>query len=240
MSSTHAGPPATIEAAVSELAARLPVGVGRGRNGVLREAYDGLLDAADAYEQQGRTRDEACRQAVADFGDLDDLASDYAEDAAGCQARLTGTVLTVGYLVNLAAWALLDLVGPGGHDSGQPSWASSSFSIIGILAAVVTAAVFLASRRRARRGRGAQALAWVSGATGLVCALATLVASWVVQPWGGRTVESWFTWLGSVEMLSAVLIFGILGVSVRCLWSAAAISLRGTTPARRRGLYRAP
>jgi hypothetical protein len=240
MSSTHADPPATLEAVVSELAARLPVGVGRGRSGVLQEAYDGLLDAAEAYEQQGRTRDEACRQAVADFGDLDDLAQDYAEDAAGGQARLTGTVLTLGYLLNLAAWALLELVGPGVHHSGHSSWASSSFSIIGILAAGVTAAVFLASRRRARSGRGAQALAWVAGATGLVCALATLVAAWVVQPWGGRTVQSWFTWMGSVEMLSAVLTFSILAVSVRCLWSAAAISLRGATPARRRGLNRAP
>jgi hypothetical protein len=217
-----------LETTITELADRLPVRLSRGRDGLLREAHDGLLDAAEAYEQQGHPPEEAARRAVADFGDLDELAAVYSDNAVRDQARWTSTVLTAGYLLMLGAWAVLDLTTPQGSEPGVRDWAASSFGAIGALAAVVTASVLVAARREARRGGGAAALAWVTGAAGVACAVATLVASYLVQPWGVRPARSLHdsAWTGPVEVLSAVVTLGILALSSRCLRSALRLGQR--------------
>jgi hypothetical protein len=210
---------------IDELAARLPVRTSRGGDGLLREAHDGLVDAAEAYEQQGYPAEDAARRAVADFGDLDQLAEVYADSAVRDQARWTSTVLTAGYLLMLGAWALLDLTTPPASQPAARDWAASSFGGIGALAAVVTACVLLAARRGARRGRSSSVLAWVTGAAGVSCAVATLVASYLVQPWGARPARSLHdsAWTGPVEALSAVVTLGILALSLRCLRSARSV-----------------
>lgn len=223
-----------VETTIAELAARLPGRLGRGRDGLLREAQDGLLDAAEAYEQRGHPPGEAARRAVAEFGDLDDLAAVYAEHAVRDQARWTSAVLTAGYLVMLGSWAVLDLTTPQGSQPEVRDWAASSFGAIGALAAVVTAAVVVAARRDARRARGGRVLARVTGVTGVACAVATLVASYLVQPWGVRPARSLHdsAWTAPVEALSAVVTLGILALSWRCLRSARRPRPRGLHPRR--------
>lgn len=159
---------------------------------------------------------------MAEFGDLDELAGAYADDVVGRQARRTSIVLTAGYLLVLAAWAVLGLLSPvQPHPDGR-EWAANSFGVIGLLAVAVTAAVSTASRRRARAGQGASALAWLAGAAGVGCAVATLVASYLVHPWGAERDQSVpvATGTGPVEVLSALVTFTILALSLRCLWSA--------------------
>jgi hypothetical protein len=236
MTERSAGASAPIEDALDALAAGLPVRVARSRDGLLQEAHDGLVDAAEAYERQGFAPVEASRRAVADFGDPGQLSSAYAEEAIRQQARRTGTVLTAGYLLILSAWAVLGLLVPEEPEPGGRDWAASSFGGIGTLAAAVTAAVFVASRRRARDGGSGSLLAWVAGATGLACAVATFVASYLVHPWGAHRDGSLprSSWTTPVEVLSAVVTCTILALSLRCLWSAwrlSSLGPRSSTPA---------
>lgn len=234
MTGRSAAPTDSVEATIAALAARLAVPVGRDRNGLLQEAHDGLVDAVEAYQQQGYPPEEATRRAVAEFGDLDEVVEAYADDVVSRRARRTSTVLAGGYLLILTAWALLGLLAPERPAPGGRDWAASSFCGIGTLAVTVTAAVLGLSRRRARRGRSAGPLAWVAGTAGLVCAVATLVASYLVHPWGAHRAQAMpdSAWTGPVEALSGFVTFTILALSLRCLWSAWRVSRhhRGRDP----------
>ena len=219
-------PTGSVEGTIEALAERLAVPVHHDRSGLLQEAHDGLLDAVEAYRRQGYPTEEATRRAVAEFGDLDELAGAYADDVVGRRARRTSTVLTAGYLLILTVWAVLGLLAPVPPHPDGHAWATNSFGVIGLLAVTVTAAVSTASRRRARAGQGAAALAWLAGTTGVVCAVSTLVASYLVHPWGADSEQSLAasTWTGPVEVLSALVTFTILALSLRCLWSAGRVN----------------
>ena len=220
-----------VDAVVEDLAARLPRGASRSRDGLLQEAHDGLRDAAEAYERAGWSPAEAARRAVADFGDPEDLAASYADEALRLEARRTSTVLAVGYLVVLAAWALLGAAGAHPTEPGEHTWVASSFGLLGVLAAAVAAGTFAVSRRLARAGRGSALLAGAAGAAGLLCAVATLLASYRVQPWGSRTAAELpaSPWTTSVEVLSGCVFAVILTLSVRCL----GVAWRAARPSRR-------
>ncbi|SDS24130.1 hypothetical protein SAMN04488543_1349 [Friedmanniella luteola] len=209
-----------IDAVLADLAARLPAGAGGGRRGLLQEAEDGLRDAAEAYEQQGCTHREAAHRAAGEFGEPAALAPWYADDVLRLEARRTSGVLALGYLLVLTAWALL------GRTAGHPEprdhrWVTSSFAVLGVLAAAVAAAVFVACRRQARSGRTGGAVAWAAGVAGLLCGGATLLASYLVEPWGSRgSALPASPWTGPVEVLSALVVAVILLLSLRCLGAA--------------------
>lgn len=217
--SRRAAPADPVEAVLAELAGRLPGGGLRTRGSLLQEAHDGLLDAAEAYEQQGWSPLEAAQRAAADFGDPAELAAAYADDVLRLEARRTSTVLALGYLLILAAWALLGTVVTHPGAEGEGHWAAGAFSLLGVLAAAVAAGVFLVSRRRARTGRIGGAVASVAGVAGLLCGGASLLASYLVQPWGTRASSRApvASWTALVEGLSASVVAVILLLSLRCL-----------------------
>ena len=230
--SRRSAPVDPVDAVVEALAARLPRSASRSRDGLLQEAHDGLRDAAEGYERAGCSPDEAARRAVADFGDPEELAASYADEALLLEARRTSTVLAVGYLVVLAAWTALGAAGEHRSVPREHDGAASSFGLLGVLAAAVGAGTFVLSRRLARAGRGSALLAGAAGGAGLLCAVATLLASYRVQPWGSRAagdlpVSPWTT---PVEVLSGCVVAVILTLSVRCLGTA----WRVAHPARRR------
>jgi hypothetical protein len=202
-----------VEETIEELAAGLPAD----RTGLLAEARDGLEDAVEAYRRAGLSPDEAAKRAVAEFGDLEELRPDYAADLTSSSVRATATALGAGYPVILVAWAVVNLVTPDRAPHGS-AWAASSFSLIGVLAVVSTLAALTLLRRAARRGTSPTAPAWYLGLTGLGCGLATLTASYLVEPWavrhhGGSSAAL----VTSVEVFSAVTTLIILGCSLQCL-----------------------
>ncbi|GAA1433285.1 hypothetical protein GCM10009616_24900 [Microlunatus lacustris] len=217
--SRRSAPGDAVDAVVADLASRLPGGGVRTRGSLLQEAHDGLRDAAEAYQQQGCSPAEAARRAAEDFGDPGELAASYADDVLRSEGRRTSTVLAGGYLLILAAWALLGTATthPGGN--GQSHWAAAAFGLLGVLAAAVAAGVFLLSRRRARTGRVGGVVASVAGVAGLVCGGVSLLASYLVQPWGSRASATApvSSWTAVVEALSASVVALILLLSVRCL-----------------------
>ncbi|WP_432986224.1 permease prefix domain 1-containing protein [Dactylosporangium sp. CA-233914] len=75
---------------------------------LVAEARDGLIDAAERYEQDGLDRAAAERAAVEEFGPVADLAPDYQRELALAQGRrtaiLVGSAVAVQALVSEIAW----------------------------------------------------------------------------------------------------------------------------------------
>lgn len=222
-----------IDRTISELADGLPGGVAGRRSALLREARDGLEDATEAYCRIGLTEREAVARAVADFGDPDELRHDYAASAALGSVRTAAAILGAGYLLILAAWAVVDLVTPDRQPQGS-SLAASSFSWIGGLAVLCTLGVLVAVRALARRSNRPTSLAWGMGILGLGCSVATLTASYLVQPWGSRgRGDSSLGLVTAVEIFSAAATAAILLCSLRCLrwaWADRRAGLRPASP----------
>jgi hypothetical protein len=62
---------------------------------LLTEARDSLVDAAYAHQAKGLDRDAAERQAVAEFGEIRDVAPDYQAELSVTQGRRTALVVFV-------------------------------------------------------------------------------------------------------------------------------------------------
>ena len=60
---------------------------------LLAEARDHLVDATEAFEADGLDRDSAEREAVADFGELDEVVPGYRAELAVSQSRRTAMLL---------------------------------------------------------------------------------------------------------------------------------------------------
>ena len=222
-STGHADP---IEETLRQLADRLPGGVLTQPTGLLLEARAGLQDAAEAYRRAGLSEQEAAERAVADFGDPDELSADYAAQVQAGSVRRTALLLGVGYLLILTAWQVTDLVAADAMPRGS-SRAANSFGYICGLAVLtmVTALAWLRARAR-RRESSAGMPARLVGLAGLICAAATLVASYLVQPWGDRRGEHGYVaanpelMVSTVELFSGLLTFAILFCSWGCLRSS--------------------
>lgn len=215
----RSAPADPVDAVVAALAAQLPGRGVRTRGSLLQEAHDGLRDAAEAYEEQGWSPLEAARRAVEDFGDPAELAASYADDVLRLEARRTSTVLALGYLVVLAAWGVLGSATAHPGQEGEHHWAEAAFGVLGLLAAAVAAGVLLVLRRRARTGRSGCAVARAAGVAGLLWGGATMLASYLVEPWGSRpsSTAPASSWTALVEVLSASVVAVILLLSARCL-----------------------
>jgi hypothetical protein len=81
-----------IDEYIDELHAALrgPRGV---KEDLLAEARDSLVDAADAYQDRGLERDAAERQAVAEFGEVREVAPDYQAELGVAQGRRTALLV---------------------------------------------------------------------------------------------------------------------------------------------------
>ncbi|RKS77030.1 hypothetical protein BZB76_2399 [Actinomadura pelletieri DSM 43383] len=95
----------SIDGYLLELRDRL-TGPGRVKDELLREAGDGLADAAEAYRLGGRPAGEAERLAVADFGGLDVVSAEFQEELDVVQGRRTALHASAGLPLLLVVWRL--------------------------------------------------------------------------------------------------------------------------------------
>ena len=132
---------------------------------LLAEARDALVDAADAYEDSGLDRATAERRAVADFGEVRDVAPDYQTELALAQGRRTALLICAVLLFQPVAWqALLTLAGRA-QDPAHPGyhlvdtlvrWSGGTAIVISLAVAFAlgTGVRFLGPRRRITRLAG--------------------------------------------------------------------------------------
>jgi hypothetical protein len=81
-----------IDAYMAELGRALR-GPAAAKADLLREARDGLLDAAEAYQKQGLDPTRAQVRAVRDFGPVAAIAPDYQAELGAVQARRTAALI---------------------------------------------------------------------------------------------------------------------------------------------------
>ena len=95
--------PMTVAPYLAELDAAL-AGPRRVRRDLLQEASDHLDDATDAYLRGGYSRAEAERQAVTDFGTIDEVAPAFQTTLAVAASRRTAWILLGVLMVQPFAW----------------------------------------------------------------------------------------------------------------------------------------
>ena len=71
---------------------------------LLAEARDHLVDATEAFEADGLDRDSAEREAVADFGELDEVVPGYRGELAVSQTRRTAMLLFLVLILQPIVW----------------------------------------------------------------------------------------------------------------------------------------
>lgn len=133
------------------------VGPSRARRDLLQEARDHLDDATDAYLRAGYETAEAERQAVVDFGTLDEVAPAFQTTLAVASARRTAWLLLAVLTVQPFVWD-----GPFSDHSAPPDglvFAILDNGVEYVGAVMIAAAVVLAvatgiGNRWFRAGRG--------------------------------------------------------------------------------------
>jgi hypothetical protein len=101
-----------IEEHLAALAAALH-GPARAKARMLTEARDGLTDAAAALACGATPDDRAARQAVRDFGSVDEVAPAFQQELTVAQARHTARAVVLAVPFLMACWHLVTVVGGG-------------------------------------------------------------------------------------------------------------------------------
>lgn len=165
-----------VEQTVAALDARLR-GPRRSRAGLLDEVRDGLLDAASAHHEAGLGADDAQRRAVAEFGDVDELAPLYQDELAAAQGRRTAALIAVAFPGMLLVWDAMWRTQAATMRSwpDMPAGAmllpvlTDVVSVVGGMLALVTWLIL--GRAGSRTGRRLTAALAVLGAVGLLLVL---------------------------------------------------------------------
>ncbi|MFD2466481.1 permease prefix domain 1-containing protein [Amycolatopsis silviterrae] len=92
---------------------------------LLAEARDGLRDAAEAYRAGGWNETEAQRRAIADFGQVREIAADYQAELSTHNGVRTLWLLVLGVPAMQASWQATRLLTYGSWDrltTPNPSW----------------------------------------------------------------------------------------------------------------------
>ncbi|WP_231931535.1 permease prefix domain 1-containing protein [Micromonospora echinospora] len=157
-----------IEAYVAELDKALR-GPRATKADLLAEARDGLMDAADAYEDAGLDRRDAERRAVAEFGAVPEIAPDYQTELGLAQGRRTALLIFFVLAAQPVLWRLTrHLAGGVGYDSPgyrlvdeAVSWMGTATLFAAILAATAAGygVRYFGARRRLVRATGVFAFA---------------------------------------------------------------------------------
>ncbi|MGW1977979.1 permease prefix domain 1-containing protein [Streptomyces sp. NPDC001889] len=120
---------------------------------LLTEARDGLVDAADAYEESGLDRESAERSAVADFGPVRTIAAEYQSELGVAQGRRTAVLICAVMLLQPVAWRVAQLLageGSGGQSSHGYELAGTAARWSGGIAILLGLAVLFATGTGAR------------------------------------------------------------------------------------------
>ncbi|GAA2857275.1 permease prefix domain 1-containing protein [Nonomuraea rubra] len=99
------------------------------------EARDSLVDTADALEADGLERAEAERQAVAEFGEVHEVAPGYQAELTAVAGRRLGVLLFISVPITVAMWSVLWRIYPAGDDVwlSQPWWYSPASRLLDII-----------------------------------------------------------------------------------------------------------
>jgi hypothetical protein len=201
------------------------------RRDLLREARDGLEDAAEGYERAGLPPRHAAELAVRDFGPVSEIAPRYQDELAADQGRRTALLLAVGFPLLMLGW---DLVWTTGGRWDLPSEQTvpglpAVQDVISAGVAVLALALLVVVLRRTRAPRRVAAL--ICG-TALVAVLATAVVSVAMHvPHASSAWRLFTTHPGAT--LAYLLSAGTLAAITRSAWC----TLRA---ARSRGPRRTP
>lgn len=177
-----------IDAYVAELAGALR-GPTRAKVDLLAEARDSLVDSARAYEHHGLDRDTAERQAVEEFGGVQEIAPGYQTELGLAQGRRTALLVFFVLAAQPFGWsATASLVGDASKSSGPlyvlldalVVWLGTTAIIAALLAALAcgVGVRYLGARRWLIQATGVFALAVVGvfGLMGLLLTVLTPVA----------------------------------------------------------------
>ncbi|MEU0031296.1 permease prefix domain 1-containing protein [Streptomyces sp. NPDC006335] len=188
---------------------------------MLAEARDGLVDAAEAYEQCGLDRASAEQRAVADFGPVDVVAPDYQTELALTEGRRTALLICVVLTLQpVAWWLLMSFAGHGADARADTDYARiddvvrwTGAGTIGMALAVAIATGpgvrYLGARRRLARAAGFFAF--------LVCAVFAVLGVLLTlhSPATGSLVG--VTGLPMTALLLGVPLIGVAVAGRRCL-----------------------
>ena len=173
-----------IDAYVADLGQAL-WGPRRAKADLVREAHDGLSDAAAAHMDEGLDADAAQRRAVADFGDVRDIAPHYQAELAAAEGRRTALLICLVLAPQAPLWHFVGGALAEGHERAAAAgfelvdsmlgWLGSA-ALIGTLLAAVACGVgvrYVHDRRLAAVGIGyfAYAVAGVFMVAGLLMIL---------------------------------------------------------------------
>ncbi|MFG6192872.1 permease prefix domain 1-containing protein [Nonomuraea sp. JJY05] len=88
------------------------------------EARDSLTDTADALEAEGLERAEAERVAVAEFGEVAEVAPGYQSELTAVAGRRLGSLLFISVPITTLMWSMMWRVYPGDADAWRhaPAW----------------------------------------------------------------------------------------------------------------------
>lgn len=125
------------------------------RRDLVVEAHDSLIDAAEAYEAEGIERAEAERLAVAEFGEVAEIAPAYQEELAASAGRRLGALLFISVpLTALLWWAIWRVFPTAPADwASKPGWfipVARSLDILQLASGVVGGIALLALGRGTR------------------------------------------------------------------------------------------
>nr|WP_275402496.1 permease prefix domain 1-containing protein [Streptomyces sp. SID13031] len=154
---------------------------------LMTEARDSFVDATEAYEADGLSPRQAAEQAVADFGDLDEVAAGYRSELGIAQGRRTAVLLVLVMLAQPIVWMEGTWSWTQHPDSGDPATAflNQLVMLVGMLAIAGGVLALIASGVGLRypmvRERGTKviaqfALASCAAVSGIGLALATASA----------------------------------------------------------------
>ncbi|TYB53227.1 hypothetical protein FXF51_50030 [Nonomuraea sp. PA05] len=99
------------------------------------EARDSLTDTADAFEAGGLERAEAERLAVAEFGEIREVAPGYQAELTVVAGRRLGVLLFISVPITVAMWSVLWRIYPGTDEAwlAQPWWYSSASRLLDVI-----------------------------------------------------------------------------------------------------------
>ncbi|MEU0071028.1 permease prefix domain 1-containing protein [Streptomyces sp. NPDC006332] len=191
---------------------------------MLAEARDSLLDASDAYEENGLDRVRAERCAVDDFGPVRVIAPEYQVELGLAQGRRTALLICAVLTIQpVAWWGLLRFAGQGADDSGNTGYEliNSLVRLAGAGAIAMALAVVIATgaggRRLGPRPRLVRVVGVFAYAVSVVFAVLGLLLT-LYSPATGSLLG--LTGLPSTALLLGVPLIGVALAGRRCLSSA--------------------
>ncbi|MEV4168283.1 permease prefix domain 1-containing protein [Nonomuraea sp. NPDC049709] len=99
------------------------------------EARDSLTDTADGLEADGLDRAEAERLAVAEFGQVSEIAAGYQSELTASSGRRLGVLMFVSVPITVAMWSVLWRIYPADDDIwiNRPAWYTTVARLLDIV-----------------------------------------------------------------------------------------------------------